>query len=114
MFFHLTQEPNDYYKTLAAFSLNVAKVSRVFDTGKLTLYTWTQSRQTATLTCSVRVTVVVKTASGYRLAAKQRIAVQVVAKFFQEAEDIGDTADSWQGQGVLLLVKKGWKRHGGY
>jgi len=45
--------------------------------------------------------------SGYRLAAKKRIAVKVVAEFFQEAEDIGDTADGWQGQGVLLLVKVG-------
>lgn len=61
----------------------------------------------AVLTCSVRVTVVVQTSSGYRLAAKQRVAVKVVAEFFQEAEDVGDTADRGQGQGALLLVKEG-------
>lgn len=74
---------------------------------------WTGSETTAILTCSVSVTVVVKTSSGYRLAAKQRIAVKVVAEFFQESEDVSDTADCGQGQGVLLLVKKGWMRHTG-
>lgn len=60
------------------------------------------------LTCNVRLTVVVQASSGNRLAAKQGIAVKVMAEFFQEAEDIGDTADSGQSQGVLLLVKVGW------
>lgn len=64
--------------------------------------------QSTTLTCSVCVTVVVQASSGDRLTAKQRIAVKVVAKFFQEAENVGDTADCGQGQGVLLLVKVGW------
>lgn len=63
---------------------------------------------TVALTCNVCLTVVVQASSGNRLAAKQRIAVKVMAKFFQEAEDIGDTADSGQSQGVLLLVKVGW------
>ena len=58
------------------------------------------------LTCRVRVTVVVQSSSGNRLAAKQRVAVKVVAKLFQEAEDVGDAADGGQGQGVLLLVKE--------
>lgn len=47
--------------------------------------------------CSVCVTVVVQASSGNRLAAKQRIAVKVVAEFFQEAEDVSDTADCGQG-----------------
>lgn len=34
--------------------------------------------------------------------------MKVVAQFFQEAEDIRDTADCGQSQGVLLLVKVGW------
>lgn len=49
--------------------------------------------------------------SGYRLAAKQRIAVKVVAEFLQEAKDISDTADRRQSQCVLLLVKEGWREH---
>lgn len=61
-----------------------------------------------TLTCSVGVTVKVQASPGYRLAAKQRIAVKVVAEFFQEAENVGDTTHCRQGQGVLLLVKVGW------
>lgn len=64
--------------------------------------------RTAALTCHVCVTVVVQASPGYRLAAKQRIAMKVVAQFFQEAEDICDTADCGQSQGVLLLVKVGW------
>lgn len=68
---------------------------------------WAGSDRRVALTCSVRVTVVVQASSGYRLAAKQRIAVKVVAEFFQEAEDVGDTADCGQGQGVLLLIKVG-------
>lgn len=60
------------------------------------------------LTCSVAVTVVVQASSGYRLAAKQRITVKVVAKFFQEAKNVGDTADCGQCEGVLLLLKVGW------
>ncbi len=68
---------------------------------------WTCSETTVALTCSVCVTVVVQASSGYRLAAKQGIAVEVVAEFFQEAENVGDTADCGQGQGVLLLVKVG-------
>lgn len=49
-----------------------------------------------------------QTPSGYRLAAKQRIALKVMAEFFQEAKDVSDTADCWQSQGVLLLVKVGY------
>ncbi|KAF3839366.1 hypothetical protein F7725_018083 [Dissostichus mawsoni] len=41
------------------------------------------------------------------MAAKQSVAVQVVAEFLQEAEDVGDAADRWKGQGVLLLLKAG-------
>lgn len=55
--------------------------------------------------------VVVQTSSGYRLAPKEGITVKVVAEFFQEAEDVGDTADRRQGQGVLPLVKEGWTRY---
>lgn len=53
-------------------------------------------------------TVVVQASSGNRLAAKKGIAVEIVAEFFQEAEDVGDATHSWQGQGVLLLVKVSW------
>ena len=49
--------------------------------------------------------VVVQASSGHRLAAKQSVAVQVVAEFLQEAEDVGDAADRGKGQGVLLLLK---------
>lgn len=63
------------------------------------------------LTCSVGVTVEVQASPGYRLAAKQRIAVKVVAEFFQEAQNVCDTAHCRQGQGVLLLVNVGWIGH---
>lgn len=66
------------------------------------------SKRKAALTGSVSVDVVVQTSSGYRLAAKQRITLKVVAEFFQEAEDVSDTADCWQSQGVLLLVEVGY------
>lgn len=56
-------------------------------------------------------TVIVQISSGYRLAAKQRVTVKVVAKFFQETEDVGDAADCRERQGVLLLFKKGWTKH---
>lgn len=59
-------------------------------------------------TCHVGVTVVVQAAPGHRLAAKQRVAVKVVAELFQEAEDVRDAADSGQSQGVLLLVEVSW------
>lgn len=58
-------------------------------------------------TCHVGVTVVVQASPSHRLAAKQRVAVKVVAELFQEAEDVRDAADSGQSQGVLLLVKVG-------
>lgn len=54
---------------------------------------WAHSKRAVALTCNVCVTVIVQASSGYRLTAKQRIAVKVVAEFFQETEDIGDTAD---------------------
>lgn len=57
------------------------------------------------LTCGVGVAVVVHASPGYGLTAKQRITVKVVAEFFQEAENVGDTADGGQSQGVLLLVE---------
>lgn len=60
------------------------------------------------LTCHVGVNVVVQAAPSDRLAAKQRVAVKVVAEFLQEAEDVRDAADSGQSQGVLLLVEVGW------
>lgn len=53
-------------------------------------------------------TVVVQDSSGDRLAAKESVAVKVVAQFLQEAEHIGDAADCGQGQGALLLVKEGY------
>lgn len=59
-------------------------------------------------TCHVGVAVVVQAAPGHRLAAKQRVAVKVVAELFQEAEDVRDAADGGQSQGVLLLVEVGW------
>lgn len=49
-----------------------------------------------------------------RLAAKQRVAVKVVAELFQEAEDVRDAADGGQSQGVLLLVEVGWAGHRGH
>ena len=52
--------------------------------------------------------VVVQAPSGDRLAAKQSVAVKVVAELFQEAEDVCDTADGGQGEGVLLLLEVGW------
>lgn len=57
------------------------------------------------LTDCVCVAVVMQASSGYRLAAKQRIALKAVTEFFQEPEHIGDTADRGQSQGMLLLVK---------
>lgn len=59
------------------------------------------------MTRSIGVTVIMQPSPGYWLTAKQRITVKVVAEFFQEAENVGDTADCRQGQGVLLLVKVG-------
>lgn len=44
---------------------------------------------------------------SHRLAAKQGVAVKVVAELFQEAEDVRDAADGGQSQGVLLLVEEG-------
>lgn len=66
--------------------------------------------RTMDLTCRVWVAVIVNTSSGHRLAAEQSIAVKVVTEFFQETEDVCDTADSGKGQSVLLLVKEGWKK----
>lgn len=57
------------------------------------------------LTDCVCVAVVMQASCGYRLAAKQRIALKAVTEFFQEPEHIGDTADHGQSQGMLLLVK---------
>lgn len=65
-------------------------------------------------TCHVGVTVVVQAAPSHRLAAKQRVAVKVVAELFQEAEDVRDAADSGQSQGVLLLVEVGWAGDSGH
>lgn len=56
-------------------------------------------------TCHVGLTVVVQASSGHRLAAKQGVAVKVVAELLQEAQDVRDAADGGQGQGVLLLVE---------
>lgn len=53
-------------------------------------------------------TIVVQAAPGHRLAAKQGVAVEVVAELFQKAEDVRDAADGGQSQGVLLLVEVGW------
>lgn len=68
----------------------------------------TQDGGTDRPTCHVGVTVVVQAAPSHRLAAKQRVAVKVVAELFQEAQDVRDAADSGQSQGVLLLVEVGW------
>lgn len=70
-------------------------------------------KRTVALTCSVCVTVVMQPCSGYRLAAKQGIAVKIVAQFFKEAEDISDTADCGQSQSTMLLVKVGWTKKKG-
>lgn len=59
------------------------------------------------ITWSVGVALVVQPASGYRLAAKQGVTVQVVAEFLQEAQDVGDAADRGQSQSALLLLKVG-------
>lgn len=59
----------------------------------------------STLTGCVCTALGVHASSGYRLAAKQRIALKAVTEFFQESEYIGDATDCGQRQGVLLLVK---------
>ena len=59
------------------------------------------------ITWCVGVSLVVQAAPGHRLAAEQRVTVQVVAELLQEAQDVGDAADRGQGQRVLLLLEVG-------
>ena len=47
--------------------------------------------------------------SGNGLAAKQRVTVEVVTEFLQEAQDVRDAVDRGQGEGMVLLVKVGCK-----
>lgn len=42
-----------------------------------------------------------------RLVAKQIVTAKVVAEFLQEAEDVGDTVDCWEVEGMLFPVKHG-------
>lgn len=42
-----------------------------------------------------------------RLVAKQIVTAKVVAELLQKAEDVGNAADCWEGESVLLPVKRG-------
>lgn len=64
-----------------------------------------RSSGSSTLTGCVCTALGVHASSGYRLAAKQRIALKAVTEFLQESEYKGDATDCGQSQGVLLLVK---------
>lgn len=42
------------------------------------------------------------------LVPKKVVTAQVVAEFLKEAEDISYAVDSWQVQGMLLMIKHSW------
>lgn len=61
----------------------------------------------------VGVAVIMQAPSGDGLAAKQRVTVEVVTEFLQEAQDVRDAVDCGQGEGMVLLVKVGCMGHRG-
>lgn len=41
------------------------------------------------------------------LVPKEVVTAQVVAEFLKEAEDVSNAVDSWQVQGMLLMIEHG-------